>query len=309
MMKILLFLFSTALLTSATAFSEKPLASPTLPYRHETAPPDAPPTDTLLLIKGGTFAMGSNDDQSDASPVHQVTISDFYLTATEVTNARYCAFLNEKGNQSEGGVAWLDLGGKYEQEKCRIQQLGNRFLVENGYDHHPVTYVSWYGAQAYCEWLTVKSGDKRPYRLPTEAEWEYAATGGKGTERSTWAGASEEAQLSRYANFCDNKCNEFWKQTSQTDGYAYLAPVGQLQSNALGLFDMSGNVQEWCSDRYDADYYQKSPPKNPTGPATGAYRVVRGGGWNDHPQACRADRRDNEIPTGRNPNLGFRVAR
>ncbi len=253
--------------------------------------------------------MGSEDDQSDAKPLHSVTVSDFYLAATEVTNAQYCVFLHEKGNQLEGGVTWIDLDGQYEQEKCRIQQLGNRFLVENGYEDYPVTFVSWYGAQAYCDWLTMKNSGPRPYRLPTEAEWEYAASSGKKARKSWWAGTSNAAELQHYANFCDNKCNEFWKKADQTDGYTYLAPVGKLQPTALGLFDMSGNVQEWCSDRYDADYYQKSPAKNPTGPATGAYRVLRGGGWNQHVETCRADRRAEDAPTHRDSNLGFRVAR
>ena len=250
--------------------------------------------------------MGS-DDQSDATPVHSVTLSNFYLAATETTNAQYCAFLNEKGNQPEGDLAWIEIIGKYEQEKCRIQQYGSRFVVEPGYDHYPIIYVSWHGAKAYCDWRTAKSQGQRQYRLPTEAEWEYAAGGGQ-AKRTKWAGTSEEAQLYHYGNFCDTKCNEYWQRLSQTDGYAYTAPVGQLEGNVLGLFDMSGNVREWCNDRYDADYYRKSPANNPTGPAIGGYRVFRGGGWDDYLHACLVDRRDSGVPTTRSVRLGFRVA-
>ncbi|MCY7327451.1 MAG: formylglycine-generating enzyme family protein [Saprospiraceae bacterium] len=308
-MKNIFLLFFAALISGNTDLK----ATPTLPCRHDPSSHNVlwPKvlSDTMLPIQGGTFQMGSAEDQSDAKPIHSVTVSDFYLAATEVTNAQYCAFLNEKGNQLAGGVTWIDLSGKYELEKCRIQQLGSRFLVENGYEEYQVSYVSWYGDQAYCDWLTTKSQDKLPYRLPTEAEWEYAASGGEKNGKTRWAGTSNAAELYRYANFCDNNCNEFWKKASQTDGYTYLAPVGKLQPNILGLFDMSGNVQEWCSDRYDADYYQKSPAQNPPGPATGAYRVLRGGGWNQHLETCCADRRAEEVPTHRNSNLGFRVAR
>ena len=315
-------LCSMVLLFSATDFSEN-LLSPPLPCRatggvlfctmadvpgpYFYSLPGRTPADTLLLIESGTFQMGSNADLSDASPAHSVNIGDFYLASTETTNTQYCAFLNEKGNQTEGGVAWIDLTGKYEQEKCRLRQFGSRFVVESGYDDYPVIYVSWYGARAYCDWLTEKTKAGRQYRLPTEAEWEYVAGGGQ-AGRTGWAGASDESQLYRYANFCEGKCTEPWRRLSQTDGYAYTAPVGKLQHNRLGVFDMSGNVQEWCSDRYDSDYYQKSPVDDPTGPATGAYRILRGGSWDGYAQGCRIDRRDNSTPASRKVNLGFRVA-
>ena len=300
-MKKISFLLSAILFTGFAYF---PL--PSTIARPVLLPPSAA-LDTMLLLKGGTFQMG-NADQSDAKPIHSVTLSDFYLAATEVTNAQYCAFLNEKGNQKSGGVEWINLSGQYEQEKCRLRQFGNRFAVEDGYDDYPVIFVSWYGAKAYCDWLTAKSTGKRQYRLPTEAEWEYAAGGGEGKNRTTWAGTSDEPQLYRYGNFCESRCNEFWKMASQSDGYAYVAPVGKFQSNSLGLFDMSGNVYEWCSDRYDADYYQKPAEQNPIGPATGAYRVFRGGAWNDQVQACYVNRRGDNVPTYRGVNLGFRVA-
>ena len=264
--------------------------------------------DLMMPVKGGMFQMGSKDGGSDEKPVHSVTVSDFYLGKYEVTNAEFVKFLNEKGNQTEGGNEWVNLSGSYSGEKCRIQKSGGIFSVEQGYENHPAIYVSWYGATAYTKWLSEKTG--KVFRLPTEGEWEYAAGGGA-SGRTKWAGTDSESSLSRYANFCDDNCSKSWKTTDQDDGYAHTAPVGKFQSNKLGLYDMSGNVYEWCSDWYVANYYEQFKNKtanNPKGPASGTYRVCRGGSWGILPDYCRAADRFWCSPSYRYYNIGFRVA-
>lgn len=257
-------------------------------------------------VRGGTFSMGGTEGDNDEKPVHQVSVSTFWMAKYETTNAQFCAFLNEKGNQTEGGVEWIDLSGSYEDEKCRIYLSGQTYRVQSGYENHPVLYVSWYGARAYCDWLSRKTG--KNYRLPTEAEWEYAAGGGS-TGRTKYAGTDSESALAQYANYCDSRCKESWADKTQTDGYTYTAPVGSLKPNRLGLYDLSGNVWEWCSDWYGADYYSNSPGKDPKGPASGSYRVLRGGSWRTASRIARVAVRDRDSPDFRSNDIGFRVAR
>ncbi|MFN0016146.1 MAG: formylglycine-generating enzyme family protein [Saprospiraceae bacterium] len=153
---------------------------------HDGCQPPAPavPMPDMVPVKAGSFTMGCTTEQGsdcydDEKPAHRVTLTrDFYLARHEVTNAQYAAFLSEKGNQTEGGVAWIDLSGQWsDAARCRIVADGKAFRAQSGYENHPVVYVSWYGAKAYCDWLSSKT--KQKYRLPTEAEWEYAARGGE----------------------------------------------------------------------------------------------------------------------------------
>jgi formylglycine-generating enzyme required for sulfatase activity len=167
----------------------------------------------------------------------------------------------------------------------------------------PVESVSWNDVQEYIIKLNKKTA--KNYRLPTEAEWEYAAKNrGK---RIKWAGFSNERDLSQYANFCDESCELAWKTKNQNDGYKNTAPVKSYKPNSLGLYDMAGNVWEWVSDRY-GDYYSKSPRLNPEGPASGNYRVIRGGSWGTEPIDLRTAKRSRYFPIIRNPYIGFRLA-
>lgn len=131
------------------------------------------------------------------------------------------------------------------------------------------------------------------YRLPTEAEWEYAARGGSKSRGYQYAGSDTIGYVAWYRSNSDSKTHA----------------VGQKQSNELGLYDMSGNVWEWCSDRYDSDYYKNSPSQNPKGPSKGSYRVIRGGSWLSAPRNCRVARRDYYTPTFRDSGIGFRLVR
>jgi formylglycine-generating enzyme required for sulfatase activity len=259
-----------------------------------------------VLVRGGTFQMGSNDGDSDEKPVHTVTVSPFQMGKYEVTNAQFCAFLNEKGNQTEADVTWIDLPGSYDDERCRIQKLGGKFEVERGYENYPVIYVNYYGAVAYCQWLSECSGKK--YRLPTEAEWEYAAGNGSRHTKYSWGDGLPNG--SRGGNVADETAKKKYSSWSifdnYSDNYVYTAPVGQFLANDFGLYDMTGNVWEWCSD-WKGDY-SSAAVTNPSGAVTGSYRVLRGGSWDRYPLYARVACRSGYTPTCRSNLIGFRVA-
>ncbi len=250
----------------------------------------------MVNIDGGTFEMGDvwgyENAYDDEYPVHIVTLSDYYLSATEVTNAQYCAFLNEVGNREERGEQWVNLEGD-ERGECLIEEIDGRFYPKSGFDDHPVIYVNWYGALAFCEWLSEKTGDE--YRLPTEAEWEYAARSG-GSDDQKWSGTDNKDQLSDYAWYYSNSGIE-------------THIVGTKIPNALGFYDLSGNVCEWCSDWHSSDYYRNSPTNNPTGPSSGDLRVTRGASWQSASGALRSSSRDRFSPGSCRYDLGFRLCR
>jgi formylglycine-generating enzyme required for sulfatase activity len=266
--------------------------------------------DNMVFIPGGSFQMGDQfgGGESNERPIHAVKLADFYLSRTELTNREYAEFLSAQGNQEQGGSEWYAIGSSY----AGISGSGRSFIPKSGQDDHPVLVVSWYGAVAYCNWLSGQHGltpvyrisgttvtpnwSANGYRLPTEAEWEYAARSGGKKEK--WAGTSTENELTQFANY-----------SGTGDGYKSTAPVGVLRANNLGLGDMSGNVWEWCWDWYGSDYYGKSPSSNPKGPETGSIRVFRGGSWDFSPANCRAAYRYFNVPTYRNINVGFRLAR
>ncbi|MBK6932615.1 MAG: SUMF1/EgtB/PvdO family nonheme iron enzyme [Saprospirales bacterium] len=267
--------------------------------------PDLPP---MARIPGGTFMMGSNDGESDEKPPHEVTIGEFWMGKYEVTNAQFAAFLNNDSGAGKNLDEWIDLDGTYDGEKCRIMRTaGGAFTVEKGYENYPVIYVSWYGARAYCAWVSALT--KQNYRLPTEAEWEYAAgNGGKHTKYSWGDDPPSGKQGGNVADETAKKRYSDWTIfDGYTDGHVYTAPVGQFDANAFGLHDMSGNVWEWCSDWYGA--YSSGSQTDPTGPSSGSVRVIRGGSWSDVPQGCRVADRDYDAPGYRVNVTGFRLAR
>ena len=231
-------------------------------------------TKNMVFVAGGTFLMGSNDGDPDERPIHKVYVDGFWIDKYEVTNAKYCEFLNEKGNQAEGGVTWLNIRNK----DSKIVKEGGKFVPMNGYANHPVTAVNWFGAKAYAEWAGK--------RLPTEAEWEYASRGGKLSSGYKYSGSNVEKEVA-------------WNSVSSG---VTIRAVGQKKANELGIFDMSGNLWEWCQDWYDQDYYNKSPYENPPGPSNGEYRVVRGGSYSDTIRTKRGDSWIKENDTGRNAN-------
>jgi formylglycine-generating enzyme required for sulfatase activity len=165
----------------------------------------------------------------------------------------------------------------------------------------PVESVSWNDVQEFIKTANQKYGHK--YRLPTEAEWEYAARGGKKSQGYKYAGTNETSSLYLYANFCDSKCTVSWADKNQTDGYENTAPVGRFRANELGIYDMSGNVWEWCSDEW-APYPGCSEPKE----VERSVRVLRGGSWNYYDVYCRVAYRFRSNDSSRFNFLGFRLA-
>jgi sulfatase modifying factor 1 len=217
----------------------------------------------FLFVRGGCFQMGDTfeDGRADEKPPHEVCVDDFYMGKYEVTQAQ-----------------WKEVMG------------GNPSGFKTCGDHCPVEGVSWNDAQDFISRLNQKAGKK--FRLPTEAEWEYAArSGGK---REKWPGASSQSELGEYAWYAGGSD----KRTH---------PVGEKRPNGLGLYDMAGNVREWCSDWYVEDYYRNSPKDNPRGPANGKNRVFRGGSWIDEPTYARTQFRYSLDPATRSGVTGFRL--
>ena len=203
----------------------------------------------MVYVEGGSFQMGSKKSK-DEKPIHTVTISSFFMDKTEVTQAQYKKVMGKNPSHFSG---------------C---------------DDCPVERVSWHDATAFAQ--------KVGKRLPTEAEWEYAARGGvktnSGSSQTSYAGSNDLNSVAWYGDNSGSKTH----------------PVAQKQANALGLYDMSGNVWEWCSDWYSDSYYSESPQNDPQGPNSGSSRVVRGGSWGYLDSSCRVADRNWRPPDGGN---------
>jgi formylglycine-generating enzyme required for sulfatase activity/predicted Ser/Thr protein kinase len=298
--------------------TETPSLSPSPPPTSEptrsAGDPWLRPKDDMVMIyvPGGTFQMGSDDDGvdyalqlcsehrdncerswfEDEQPVHGVTLDAFWIDKYEVTNVQYAVFLNEQGNQTEGGATWLDL----DDEDCLIEEDGEQFQPRSGYADYPVIEVSWYGAAAYCEW----SGA----RLPTEVEWEYAGRGPEGYV-FPWGNTFDDTRL----NFCDRNCPYAWEATEYDDKYEHVAPVASFPDGTswCDALDMAGNVWEWVADWYGN--YSSGAQTNPTGPETGDLRVLRGGSWYSDMSYARGAGRFGDSPDESYNRYGFRCAR
>lgn len=241
----------------------------------------------FVFVRGGTFLMGDLWDvtySEDEKPIHTVTLSDFWMSRYEITNYQFCVFLNERGNVVEGGKPWLDV----EDPDCLIRRQGRRFSPKRGFWYHPVIETTWYGAMAFAEWLGC--------RLPTEAEWEYAAR----VEGRDIMFPHGRMLTHDDANFAGK---------GGKDVYDWTSPIGKFPSNLLGLFDMAGNVWERCQDWYDEDYYRIDSITNPAGPDSGQYRTMRGGAWSYSQINCRTTIRGINRPDEANDTIGFRIVR
>jgi formylglycine-generating enzyme required for sulfatase activity len=230
-------------------------------------------------VPKGCFQMGCVSGigcADDEEPVHRVCLDGFWLGKYEVTQAQWEKIMGSNPSNFPG-------------------------------DSHPVEKVSWHDVQQFLQRLNGNAG-KTMYRLPTEAEWEYAARAGTTTSRF-WGDDPDDA--CQYANVHDQtskQVNTFeWEVHHCDDGYAVTAPVGSFHPNAFGLYDMSGNVWEWCQDWYSSEYYAKSSGENSQGPSSGKSRVLRGGSWYDNPHSCRSASRNWGHPGNRYYSRGFRV--
>jgi formylglycine-generating enzyme required for sulfatase activity len=254
----------------------------------------------MVSLPGGTFEMGDiwGAGSSDELPTHQVTLSSFEISATEITNQQYADYLTDAlavgsvtatsssvtGDWEGNNYEFLDL----DDSDCQITYSGGQFIIDSGKENHPVIEVSWYGATGFAEYYG--------YRLPTEAEWEYASRGISAGEDNKWAGTSTESELTDYAWYYEN-----W------DGNYSGREVGTKLPNGNGLYDMSGNVWEWVSDWYGS--YSSGSQTDPQGPNSGSYRVVRGGHCTDDAYRLRCSNRDYGSPGYTNYYIGFRISR
>ena len=212
----------------------------------------------MIAVKGGTFQMGSDDGYEWEKPVHQVTLSDYYIGETEVTQELWNAVMGSNPSYFYGNM------------------------------QRPVETVSWNDCQTFISRLNELTGET--FRLPTEAQWEYAARGGNKSKGYTYSGSDAEDDVAWY-----------WYNSDRM-----THPVKTKAPNELGIYDMSGNVWEWCSDWYGD--YSSAAQTDPTGPATGYYRVGRGGSWDNDATYCRVAFRGNSTPTNRFSHLGLRLA-
>ena len=241
----------------------------------------------MIQVEGGAFIMGEKVGRGgeDEMPAHEVTLSPFYISQTEVTLSQWKQFCDESDTYWD---QWNDV---------------KAFSPGNDY---PACFVSWEDAKEFCEWLSEKEG--RTYRLPTEAEWEFGARGGLQGKAFPWGDQKPDGTQCNFADRLEfEKEKDVWADQNITDGYAYCAPAKAYPANGFGLYNMAGNLWEWCGDWYCATYYKESPAKDPTGPSSGRLRVIRGGAWCFHPDLLRVSNRygaDAKLRTG---FTGFRV--
>ena len=261
---------------------------PSPPILHQPYIPT--PYPEMVKIEGGSFMMGSRERDRE-QPVHEVQVADFKLAKYPVTNAQFALFLNEYGSDrvQEGDIKGAEICTEYQ---WGVQKKENVWLAAQGYESYPMIRVTWYGAIIYCDWLSKKLGVA--LRLPSEAEWEYAAGGGSKTMNYLFAGGNKLKKVAWY----------------NQNSMEMTRPVGMKLPNKLGLYDMSGNVWEWCADHWHETY--KGAPNDSQAWTEGGdadLRVFRGGSWFYSGNDCRVSARPlGGLPNDGNDSQGFRVA-
>lgn len=276
-----------------------------------------------LPLPGGRFDMGDPFDEGyppdGETPVHEVLLPPFAMDATTVTNAAFAAFVRATGHVTDAerfdssAVFHLSVQAAPQDVLNRVRSapwwlavrganwrapFGPLSTIEQ-LPNHPVVHVSHADAEAYCRWAGK--------RLPTEAEWEYAARGGAAGRRYVWG---DELQL-RGRWMCNIWQGTFPTHNTAEDGHLATAPVKSFRPNGHGLWNMAGNVWEWCADWFSPDYYQVSPTEDPRGPDVGSARVLRGGSFLCHDSYCnryRVAARSSNTPDSSASNIGFRCA-
>ena len=233
-----------------------------------------------VIITGGSFQMGGIEE--DEQPIHNVTVSSFKMSKYEITNLQFIDFMNEISVNANG--SYLGVSYIYMVDNEFIEYNHDHFIIKS-HEKYPVTKVSWAGAKAYSEYY---GG-----RLPTEAEWEFAARGGNNSDGYLYSGSDTIDDIAWYFNNSGNEHHD----------------VGTKAPNKLGIYDITGNVFEWCSDWYETSYYSVSSSNNPQGPSSGADRVIRGGSYATSDNNSRVASRHYGTPNYHvNYLIGFRPA-
>ncbi|MBN1112943.1 MAG: formylglycine-generating enzyme family protein [Bacteroidales bacterium] len=242
----------------------------------------------MVSVMGGTYQMGYGTS-SNTAPVHMVTVNSFYISKTEITRQQYANFLNAYGSDviKEGKYAGESLESIYLEKIDGVWRVDIRYIdtVMYCFPNRPVAAISWYAADEYCKW----AGG----RLPTEAEWEYAARGGNQTHGYTYSGSNIVGDVAWYSGNSGGSTHD----------------VAQKMPNEINIYDMSGNVYEWCSDWYDASYYTGSPTDNPQGVESGSLKSFRGGGEGCPAEAQTVYFRGGITPSTTQSDIGFRLLR
>ncbi len=257
----------------------------------------------LVLVGAGPFKMGDNfgDGEARERPVHTVDLDAFYIGKYEVTNAQWRKFRDDPGYDDP--KYWPEGRPLPKDQIPYWTQKQNHGGGTEDSDNYPVLGVNWDGAVAYCNWLSAKTG--KTYRLPTEAEWEKAARGAD-QRRYPWGNNIDKS----YANLVGSRPFDTGEQVGYYDGSKHGDVQTHSGASPYGVMDMAGNVMEWCQDWYSRDYYSISPKKNPKGPETGAYRVMRGGTFFEEAFELRSYARTAAWPSLQSHRMiGFRVAR
>ena len=260
----------------------------------------------MVLVPAGKFLMGSpliKDGPVEVypheeTPRHEVYLGPFYIDIYEVTNGEFAEFLNAvktADNFEEKRQKWVVIRDDLKSDKKKdwwpteIMYEKNAYRAVKGLEKVPVISVSWYAADAFCR--------QKGKRLPTEAEWEKAARGGLPEGRYPWGDAIPTEGI-------------IFKRVWRNNALPSPAEdTGNYYPNGYGLFDMAGNVSEWCADWYDPDYYSKSPGKAPKGPETGTLKIIRGGSWASNAESVRAAFRNFAAPDSLLSGIGFRCAK
>jgi formylglycine-generating enzyme required for sulfatase activity len=256
----------------------------------------SPTAPNLARIPAGDFLMGAADAEDDERPVHRVYVSEFFIGRFAVTHDEYARFIRATGHPAPG-IRGLPMIAHGERDSL-FRELAAPYVWDHdqppaGHGSHPVVLVRYDDALAYCRWMSVTLG--RTVRLPTEAEWEKAARGGTDGQRYPWGNDLDPS----HGNFLTDAAIKHQRGTR---------PTGTYPPNAYGLYDVCGNVWEWVSDWYSADYYGLGEMRDPAGPEWGSMRIVRGGSWvNDDVSMLRCAYRHKVPPDTYAYSVGFRI--
>lgn len=276
----------------ATAATEGEGPAPTTPVSGRT-----PPDDKFVFVRGNMFIMGNKNTNGPEAeePEHFAQVKSFWISPLEVTAAEFKKFVDETGYRTDaekGGKVRLYNGVEWVEPLTASWRWNENGTPRVSEDYQkPVCFVSWNDATEYARWLSTKTG--QTYRLPTEAEWEFAARGGSQSRNTLYAGSENIDEVAWYAGNAESRIHR----------------GGLKKPNELGLYDMTGNVFEWCSDWYDPQYYHKSPVENPRGPSTGTERAIRWGAYYNSPEESRITYRYPAKPSESYGIGGFRLVR